>query len=463
MHRSTVTRTRRIASRKPSAATAALLTLALVVITAVFGGWAFSFRSQPPRSAATLRRRTACRDTAQPATMPWPRDGGRVVAIGDPHSDPTSTLLSLRTAGLVAPSSWRWIGGRSVLVIVGDVADRGERSLELFRRLRTLRVEAARSGGRVVRLLGNHEAMLLKGNFRYVQRADLSRFASAGPGTALENFKLKWSRGGELAEEARCASLTLQLGGDTVFVHAGLLAEHLQRGDAAARPIESPLVELNQRGRDAVALLTGELDLTSSTQRRRSVVTKALKAVLGNTGPVWTRLLSRGDEATVACPLLADALAAVGGGARRMVVGHTVQQANGGAIATRCGGRLVLIDTGSSSYYGGSSSALELTPTGEAFAIYPTQGKAAYGGGGSGDRQAGGRRKRAVSVGDGNGGDGEGVVGGVSYGAPYARRIQIANASAAIELSAKEREWLARGSSKSAGERKRKRHTRTMT
>ena len=59
--------------------------------------------------------------------MPYPSNG-KLYAIGDPHSDPESTLLSLRAAGLASPR-WEWTGGRSVLIVIGDVADRGESSI----------------------------------------------------------------------------------------------------------------------------------------------------------------------------------------------------------------------------------------------------------------------------------------------------------------------------------------------
>ena len=52
-----------------------------------------------------------------------------------------------------------------------------------------------------------------------------------------------------------------------------------------------------------------------------------------------------------------------------MVVGHTVQ--GDGLITTRCDGRLLLIDTGISTYYGGHASALEVLRDGAATAVYP--------------------------------------------------------------------------------------------
>ena len=78
-------------------------------------------------------------------------------------------------------------------------------------------------------------------------------------------------------------------------------------------------------------------------------------AVLGTDGPLWNRSLVL-EEESVACPQLAQALAALG--ASRMVVGHTTQES--GQIGARCGGALYAIDTGISDHYGRHLSALRL-------------------------------------------------------------------------------------------------------
>jgi len=53
--------------------------------------------------------------------------------------------------------------------------------------------------------------------------------------------------------------------------------------------------------------------------------------------------------------VLSRALGALG--ARRMVVGHTVQK---GGITSACGDRVWRIDVGMSAYYGGRPEALEI-------------------------------------------------------------------------------------------------------
>lgn len=82
----------------------------------------------------------------------------RVIAVADVHGAYDSFLRILREAGLV-DGSGRWIGGTATLVQTGDVTDRGLKVREVLDLLMALEAQAPKSGGRVVALLGNHEAM----------------------------------------------------------------------------------------------------------------------------------------------------------------------------------------------------------------------------------------------------------------------------------------------------------------
>merc|ERR1719408_963084 len=85
-------------------------------------------------------------------------------------------------------------------------------------------------------------------------------------------------------------------------------------------------------------------------------------------GPFWTRRLALGSDV---CSELDSTLTFFG--ASRMVVGHTAQ--DDGKVHHRCDGRLVLADTLISDAYTGEShpSAVEVLPSGEAFAMYPAK------------------------------------------------------------------------------------------
>ena len=57
-----------------------------------------------------------------------------------------------------APGAIRWSGGDAVLVVTGDMIDKGAQSLEVLDALMTLEQSAADQGGRIVVTVGNHEA-----------------------------------------------------------------------------------------------------------------------------------------------------------------------------------------------------------------------------------------------------------------------------------------------------------------
>jgi len=83
----------------------------------------------------------------------------------------------------------------------------------------------------------------------------------------------------------------------------------------------------------------------------------------GSDGPLWYRGWALEDEETV-CKQVDQVLAKTG--TRRMIMGHTPDFHN---IVSRCGGKIIIIDTGISHAYGGALSAMSiyytLTPIGD--------------------------------------------------------------------------------------------------
>ncbi|HSW40304.1 MAG TPA: metallophosphoesterase [Acidobacteriota bacterium] len=88
-------------------------------------------------------------------------DSTAIVAVGDVHGELNALREILRHAGILGDQD-QWIGGSAILVQTGDIIDRGPDSLGVYKLLEKLQFEAARTGGAVVRLLGNHELALLK-------------------------------------------------------------------------------------------------------------------------------------------------------------------------------------------------------------------------------------------------------------------------------------------------------------
>src|SRR5450631_294869 len=107
----------------------------------------------------------------------------RVVAFGDIHGDYPRFVELLHTAGLV-DSKNAWTGGATPLVLVGDFVDRGDHSAQVMDLLIDLEPQARKAGGQLHALIGNHEAMDLYGDLRYVTKEDFAGYASATKGGA---------------------------------------------------------------------------------------------------------------------------------------------------------------------------------------------------------------------------------------------------------------------------------------
>lgn len=60
----------------------------------------------------------------------------------------------------------RWIGGKAILVQMGDILDRGPDESDCLQRLLSLQAQARAAGGDVIMLLGNHEIMNAELDFR---------------------------------------------------------------------------------------------------------------------------------------------------------------------------------------------------------------------------------------------------------------------------------------------------------
>ncbi|KAG8896022.1 hypothetical protein FRC00_006617 [Tulasnella sp. 408] len=99
---------------------------------------------------------------------PLPGKGGEpafertIVAVGDLHGDYPNMMTVLKMAKVVSANG-TWTGNVDYLVQTGDIVDRGDDTLKMYRYLENLRVEAQKAGGDVRSHFGNHEVMNLIG------------------------------------------------------------------------------------------------------------------------------------------------------------------------------------------------------------------------------------------------------------------------------------------------------------
>jgi len=83
-----------------------------------------------------------------------------VVGLGDVHGGFDRLVALLSGAHLIRSTGagYAWTGGRTVLVSVGDLINKGDQSVPVLDLMMALQSQAPSSGGEVIVTLGNHEA-----------------------------------------------------------------------------------------------------------------------------------------------------------------------------------------------------------------------------------------------------------------------------------------------------------------
>ena len=305
----------------------------------------------------------------------------RVVAIGDVHGAYKEFVAVLRLAGLVDEKE-RWSGGATNFVQTGDILDRGSDTRPVLELLMRLEGEAKKAGGRVHALLGNHEAMNVIGDLRYVSREEYKAFETSSSNESRETFfrsraaaarqaakeakqtfdegafrkkfeddvplgyverALEFSSDGRYGKWLRQRPAMVKIGG-VVFLHGGLTPEVAALGCEAINA-------------------TVRREITDDIAKTRQDPLASLAA--GESGPLWYRGMAREDE-TLWLPSLERVLSGIG--ARAVVIGHTVT--SDGRITPRFGGRVVMIDVGMNPLYGRNLAALEISADGRMTALY---------------------------------------------------------------------------------------------
>jgi hypothetical protein len=117
-------------------------------------------------------------------------DATEVYAISDVHGAYVQFGRLLQDNGLVRgfdpnpdhASAAEWTGKTALLIVVGDLIDKGVESLGVIDLVRSLEAKAARAGGRVVTTVGNHEAEF----FADPKNDKATRTTSDGVGFAVE-------------------------------------------------------------------------------------------------------------------------------------------------------------------------------------------------------------------------------------------------------------------------------------
>jgi hypothetical protein len=195
--------------------------------------------------------------------------------------------------------------------------------------LMNLETQAARAGGAVHALIGNHEAMVLMDDLRYLHPGEPKSYGG------MVAFRKAMSAEGTYGRWIRSHDTAIRIN-DLLFVHA------------AITPTFSRLTlgQINARIRLELA------------QGRSGGLAEH------DSGPLWDRemaYLSDREGGQVLDPVLKAY------GARRMIVGHNVTLSG---IQPVAGGRVIRIDVGMCEYYGGPAACL-LVEKGAFYEIRP--------------------------------------------------------------------------------------------
>ena len=173
----------------------------------------------------------------------------RIIAFGDLHGDFEALLVCLcqlskvvatttTSRGNIQETHYHWTGKDTCVVILGDMIDRfrpnatildhnnmtpGEQPYDedkILDLLNFLNVQAHMEGGMVLKILGNHELMNLREEFKYATpHAQQAQYGHSGVSRS-EYFK----PGGDGANKIiSCGAVPLARIGDYVFVHGGIL------------------------------------------------------------------------------------------------------------------------------------------------------------------------------------------------------------------------------------------------
>jgi hypothetical protein len=347
----------------------------------------------------------ACSLSLQAVASEWQySDVERIVAVSDIHGAYDALVATLQNADLL-DADLGWTGGAAHLVIVGDILDRGAKSRDAMDLLMRLEQEAEGAGGKVHVLIGNHEAMNLVGDLRYVAKAEFEAFADEETSEERERWLAEHARrkgAGEITDELRAdfderfpagffahrrafdadgkygawllSKPVVVVVNGTAFVHGGLspmiadigldgvnavLADEMERYvenlellyDAGAL---TPMDNFYQHPRILQTFMPpveADETLMATVTETRELAESDIHAP---DGPLWYR-------GNVACNRLVEeerlqaALDAIG--ATRVVIGHTPTQ--GRIILERFDGDVIEVDTGMlSERYGGSGNAL---------------------------------------------------------------------------------------------------------
>jgi hypothetical protein len=268
----------------------------------------------------------------------------RILVIGDLHADFNKTKELFINFNIIdVNENWIATPKDTTIVQLGDQLDGGGRGegesygeLELINFMDRLHDKANKYGGGVYSLIGNHEIMNLLGDFKYSSKKDIQLQGG------IELRKKLFAPGGDLFNKMSCTRNVVLQVGDFIFVHAGILPEHINPNEK-----ESFIKKINTLMR---LYLQGKKNWDDP---------EIQKYFLDTDGVIWNRKYGNKELSNDTCENINKVTKLLNVG--HMVIGHTVQD----NINSKCDNKLWRVDVGlSSAFDTGNMEILEILNNG---------------------------------------------------------------------------------------------------
>lgn len=188
----------------------------------------------------------------------------RILALSDIHGEYEYFVEILQNSRVI-DSARHWIWGDGHLVIAGDIFDRGDKVNECLWLVYQLEQEANLAGGAVHFVIGNHELMVMRDDFRYVNEKYLEGIARR----SRINYGDLYGVNFELGRWLRTKHTIVRIN-RILFMHGGISPALVDSGFT--------LSEINNRIREILSTPSAELLFNP----RSRFLTSSL-------GPLWYR------------------------------------------------------------------------------------------------------------------------------------------------------------------------------
>jgi hypothetical protein len=241
--------------------------------------------------AFNVRMRTSPAAAPDEARLPA---GSALFVMADTHGEFSIATELLMRHNVIGPDL-RWAFGKGRLVVLGDMFDRGEHHTEILWLLFKLEAEAKRIGGAVQVLLGNHEALVMSADERYLA----PKYLKVRDALKAPSYAALWDANTMLGQWLRTRPAVMKVG-DYLCLHGGISRDVVDRKLGLAELNSSVRASLGERRSDGF--------------------------VMSPRGPLWYRGYFPDEARQVGDPIATSAdIDTILGfyGVKRIFVGHT--------------------------------------------------------------------------------------------------------------------------------------------